>query len=283
MVAASAGDRIDAPCVLDGPVNGDAFRAYVEQLLVPTLAPGDVVVMANLGSHKTRPSEGPSGSLTSATVRVNDDDSGLAEVSIVRTSTDGAVEGTDVTFRVRIGTAHSANLVIPLVVSEVGSFLFPANQVRVHTGVITAGQTHFNLRLTTGNDNVDEPDGTVTATVDAGSGYTVSSTLGRATAKVSDNDGLPTVSVSPPTGEGINTVGGALTLPEAGTLDHGTMARFTVAVKPRTAVHETAGAAWCRLAWNRDRRGRVSCYLVARFPTVRRRECSRAGLQGASA
>ena len=39
--------------VLGGPVNGDAFRAYVEQFLVPTLAPADVVVMDNLGSHKS--------------------------------------------------------------------------------------------------------------------------------------------------------------------------------------------------------------------------------------
>ena len=52
-IAALRVDRIDAPCVLDGPVNGDAFRAYVEQFLVPTLAPGDVVVMDNLGSHKS--------------------------------------------------------------------------------------------------------------------------------------------------------------------------------------------------------------------------------------
>ena len=51
-IAALRHDRIDAPFVLDGPVNGDAFRAYVEQLLVPTLQPGDVVVMDNLGSHK---------------------------------------------------------------------------------------------------------------------------------------------------------------------------------------------------------------------------------------
>lgn len=45
-------DRIDAPCVFDGPMNGDLFRAYVEQVLAPTLRPGDVVVMDNLGSHK---------------------------------------------------------------------------------------------------------------------------------------------------------------------------------------------------------------------------------------
>ena len=47
-------DRITAPFVLDGPVNGSAFTIYVEQILVPTLKPGDIVVMDNLGSHKSR-------------------------------------------------------------------------------------------------------------------------------------------------------------------------------------------------------------------------------------
>ena len=41
-----------APLVLDGPMNGSAFAAYVEQFLAPTLRPGDVVVMDNLGAHK---------------------------------------------------------------------------------------------------------------------------------------------------------------------------------------------------------------------------------------
>ena len=45
-------DRIEAPCVFDGPINGQSFQAYVEQILVPTLKPGDVVIMDNLGSHK---------------------------------------------------------------------------------------------------------------------------------------------------------------------------------------------------------------------------------------
>lgn len=51
-IAALRHDRIGAPFVLDGPVNGEAFRAYVEHMLVPTLSPGDVVVIDNLGSHK---------------------------------------------------------------------------------------------------------------------------------------------------------------------------------------------------------------------------------------
>lgn len=44
-----------APMVLDGPINGLSFQAYIDQVLVPGLRPGDIVVMDNLGSHK-RPS-----------------------------------------------------------------------------------------------------------------------------------------------------------------------------------------------------------------------------------
>jgi transposase len=51
-LAALRHDRIDAPCVIDGPINGQSFLAYVEQFLVPTLSPGDIVIMDNLGSHK---------------------------------------------------------------------------------------------------------------------------------------------------------------------------------------------------------------------------------------
>jgi transposase len=53
----TAGLRLDgpiAPLVLDGPMTGAAFRAYVEQALVPELAPGDVVVMDNLPAHKVK-------------------------------------------------------------------------------------------------------------------------------------------------------------------------------------------------------------------------------------
>jgi transposase len=41
-----------APMVLDGPINGVSFQAYVDQVLVPELRPGDIVIMDNLGSHK---------------------------------------------------------------------------------------------------------------------------------------------------------------------------------------------------------------------------------------
>lgn len=51
-IAALRHDRIDAPCLFDGPINGEIFLTYVRTFLVPTLSPGDVVVMDNLGSHR---------------------------------------------------------------------------------------------------------------------------------------------------------------------------------------------------------------------------------------
>lgn len=51
-LAALRCDRIEAPCVIDGPINGINFLAYVEQSLLPTLSTGDIVIMDNLGSHK---------------------------------------------------------------------------------------------------------------------------------------------------------------------------------------------------------------------------------------
>jgi putative transposase len=47
-------DRLDAPWLLNGPIDGESFRTYVEKVLVPTLRPGDIVLMDNLGSHKSK-------------------------------------------------------------------------------------------------------------------------------------------------------------------------------------------------------------------------------------
>ena len=44
---------LTAPFVLDRPINGQWFRAYVEEILAPTLAPGEIVFMDNMGSHKS--------------------------------------------------------------------------------------------------------------------------------------------------------------------------------------------------------------------------------------
>ncbi len=52
-LAALRHDGLTAPCAFDGPINGAGFLAYVEQILLPTLKPGDIVVLDNLGSHKS--------------------------------------------------------------------------------------------------------------------------------------------------------------------------------------------------------------------------------------
>lgn len=51
-LAALRHDRIEAPWLIDGPINGERFLLYVTEVLVPTLKPGDIVIIDNLGSHK---------------------------------------------------------------------------------------------------------------------------------------------------------------------------------------------------------------------------------------
>jgi transposase len=53
-LAALRQDRIDAPWLIDGPINGERFLLYVEAVLAPTLRPHDIVIMDNLGSHKSK-------------------------------------------------------------------------------------------------------------------------------------------------------------------------------------------------------------------------------------
>jgi putative transposase len=51
-IAALRQDKITAPCLFDGPINGEVFLAWVKESLAPTLTQGEIVVMDNLGSHK---------------------------------------------------------------------------------------------------------------------------------------------------------------------------------------------------------------------------------------
>jgi DDE superfamily endonuclease len=53
-LAALRRDRMEAPWLLDGPINGERFLIYIEQVLAPSLGRGDLVVMDNLGSHKAK-------------------------------------------------------------------------------------------------------------------------------------------------------------------------------------------------------------------------------------
>ena len=53
-LAALRHDRITAPWLLEGPIDGESFATYVEKVLLPTLRHGDIVIMDNLGSHRAR-------------------------------------------------------------------------------------------------------------------------------------------------------------------------------------------------------------------------------------
>lgn len=52
-LAALRHDRVVAPWLIDGPIDGESFRLYIDQVLIPTLRPGDIVIMDNLGSHRS--------------------------------------------------------------------------------------------------------------------------------------------------------------------------------------------------------------------------------------
>ena len=52
-LAALRHDRVEAPWLIDGPIDGESLRLYIDQVLIPTLHPGDIVIMDNLGSHRS--------------------------------------------------------------------------------------------------------------------------------------------------------------------------------------------------------------------------------------
>ncbi len=138
---------------------------------------GSVTATVNAGSGYT-----VSSSQGAATVAVSDDDAATPVVSV--TAGSGITEGGDVTFTVSATPAPAANLAVSVTVSQSGDYGATTGQRTVT--VPTSGSVALTVGTT--DDSTDETDGSVTATVNAGSGYTVSSTQGAATADVADND-----------------------------------------------------------------------------------------------
>ena len=112
------------------------------------------------------------------------------EVSV--TAGSGITEGGDATFTVTASPAPAADLAVTVTVSQSGDWGAATGQRTVT--VPAAGSV--TVTVGTADDTTDETDGTVTLTVDAGSGYTVSATQGAATVAVADNDAAPTPAVS---------------------------------------------------------------------------------------
>ena len=160
-----------------------------------------------------------SGSSNAATVAVSDDDDPPATPTISIAAGGGVAEGSDATFTVTASPAPATALTVNLTVSQSGSFGATTGADTVT--IPTSGSTTFTVSTT--NDSTDEPDGSVTATLSTGTGYTVSSTNNAATVAVSDDDdpppAPPTISIA--AGSGVN---------------EGSDATFTVTASPAPAT-----------------------------------------------
>ena len=134
---------------------------------------------------------------SAATVAVSDDDDPPPSTPVISIVGGTAVtEGGNATYTITASPAPTAPLTISLTVSQSGSFHLSPGPMTIE--MATSG-TH-TVSLGTHDDSTDEPDGSLTVTVDSGTGYTVSSEQNAATVAVSDNDlapaGPPTVTVS---------------------------------------------------------------------------------------
>ena len=161
-----------------------------------------------------------SGSNNAATVAVSDDDDpppATPAISIAAGS--GVTEGSDATFTVTASPAPATALTVNLTVSQSGSFGATTGADTVT--IPTSGSTTFTVSTT--NDSTDEPDGSVTATLSTGTGYTVSSTNNAATVAVSDDDDPPP---APPT----------ITIAAGSGVTEGSDATFTVTANPAPAT-----------------------------------------------
>ena len=166
-------------------------------LTIPTVndgldeADGSVTATVSTGAGYT-----VSATAGSATVAVADDDAAppaTPEISI--TAGSGITEGGNATFTVTANPAPASALSVSVSVTQSGDY-------GVNTGsrTVTIPTTgSYTLTVATVNDNVDEADGSVTATVSTGAGYTVSTTAGSVTVAVADDD-VPEISITGGTG-----------------------------------------------------------------------------------
>ena len=152
-------------------------------------------VMNGTGSNKTGEPKGQGG-----------EESTLPEVSV--SAATGVTEGGDIIFIISADPAPTEPLGVKLTVSQAGDYISAAD-AGGHTVTVPTGGTAIHI-VATIDDETDETDGSVTATLSAGTGYTISSSSGTATVAVADNDdapALPVVSVTAGSGvtEGGNT------------------------------------------------------------------------------
>ena len=150
------------------------------------------------------------GAYGSDSVDVTDDDDPVAPVVVVPdpqvsiTAGAGVTEGGSATFTVTASPASASGLSVTVTVTQSGAF---GAGTGPRTVTVPSGGS-VSFAVATSDDSDDEPDGSVTATVDAGSGYTVSNTQGAGTVDVADND-VATPHVRITAGAGVTEGGGA--------------------------------------------------------------------------
>ena len=172
-------------------------------------ANGSVTATVNSGSGYA-----VSNSASTATVAVADNDQAPTTPEISVTASGGITEGGDATFTITANPTPQAALSVRVSVSQNGDFgaTTGARTITIPTG------GSYTLNVATTNDSADEANGSVTATVNTGTGYAVSTTANTATVVVADND-VPQISV---------TAGGAVT--------EGEDATFTLTASPTPAA-----------------------------------------------
>ncbi len=176
---------------------------------------GSVTATVNSGSDYT-----VSATAGAATAVVADDDDPPPVVPVVSIVAVGDVtEGSVAQFTVTASPAPAADLVVSVTVAAAGDF-GAATGARTVT-VPTSGSA--TLSVATTGDQTDEPDGSVTATVNSGSDYTVSATAGAATAVVADDDDPPPVVP-------------VVSIVAVGDVTEGSVAQFTVTASPAPAA-----------------------------------------------
>ena len=125
-----------------------------------------------------------SGTNNAATVSVSDDDDPPPATPVISiTGGSGVTEGSDATFTVTASPSPSTALAVNLTVSQSGDYVTTGSRT---VTIPTSGSKTF--AVTTTDDSDAEPDGSVTATISSGTGYTVSSSAGIATVAIADND-----------------------------------------------------------------------------------------------
>ena len=143
---------------------------------------GSVTATLNTGTDYTMLS-----SANSATATISDDDVPPTPDPVVSITAGSAItEGSDATFTISLSPTQSATLDVSVTVSQTGAYASTGQQT---VTIPTSGS--YTLTVSTTNDSTDEPDGSVVATIDSGTGYTVSSSNGQATVAVSDDDDPP--------------------------------------------------------------------------------------------